>query len=299
MPHLPSILLLGSTGQVGYALREPLASIGAVVAPTRQDADLTDEEALRALVRRTAPDVIVNAAAYTAVDQAEEEPARAQAINGTAPGILAEEAARLGAWLVHYSTDYVFNGTGRTPYPESAPTAPLSVYGKTKHAGEEAIQERDAAHLILRTSWVYSMRRTNFLRTMLRLAEDRDTLSVVNDQVGCPTWAGWIAQATVSVLAAALNRDTPASDSGCYHLSASGTTSWWGFARAIFDVFDRDVTVVPISTNEYPTRASRPLYSVLDTTQIRQRFGIEVSSWQAQLQACHERASDTGAVSGG
>lgn len=290
MPETPHILLLGATGQVGYALRDPLSEGGSVTAATRKEADLTDAASLRRLVRTTAPDVIVNAAAYTAVDRAEDEPEQAMAVNGAAPGILAEEAARLDAWLVHYSTDYVFDGQKRTPYTEDDPTAPLGVYGQTKRAGEVAIQATDAAHLILRTSWVYSLRRSNFLRTMLRLARDHDVLNVVDDQTGCPTWAGWIANATTELLAAALDRDDSTSDGGLYHLSSAGSTTWCEFARAIFDRFGQDVHVDPIATEEYPTNAERPRYSVLDTQRVKQRFGLHVPSWQEQLNACARHA---------
>lgn len=291
MSDKPHILLLGATGQVGHALRDPLSAIGTVTAATRDDADLADEASLRTLVRTTAPDIIVNAAAYTAVDQAEDEPERAMAINGLASGILAEEAARLDAWMVHYSTDYVFDGQKRTPYTEDDTPSPLGVYGRTKRAGEKAIQQVGGGRpLILRTSWVYSLRRSNFLRTMLRLAHDHDVLTVVDDQTGCPTWAGWIADATTEMLTTILDRDDPAGDSGVYHLSSAGSTTWCGFARAIFERFGKSVRVDPIATEDYPTKAERPRYSVLDTQRVQQRFGLRVPSWQEQLDACTRHA---------
>ena len=286
MPPPPHILLFGSTGQIGHALQRPLGRLGSVDALARADADLTDAAALRTAVREHAPDVIVNAAAYTAVDQAEEEPERAEAINATAPGVLATAAAEHGAWLVHYSTDYVFDGTQRTPYTETDPTAPLGVYGRTKRDGEAALQEAGGRHIILRTSWVYSHRRSNFLRTMLRLADTHDRLTVVNDQVGCPTWAGWIAAATAHIVETLLTRDTSAADSGLYHLSSSGHTSWYGFACAIFEQVGKDVHVEPIPTASYPTPAERPRYSVLNTSSVTQTFNLRIPTWQQQLAAC-------------
>ena len=283
----PTVLLLGPRGQVGHELRAALDPLGPVVAAGRDRVDLTEPDAIRTAVADVAPEVIVNAAAYTDVDGAESEPDVAQAVNAEAPGILAEAARDAGAWLVHYSTDYVFDGTATTPYREDAPTNPLGVYGRTKRDGEKAIQEAGGHHLILRTSWVYSDRRSNFLRTMLRLAGEHDTLTVVDDQIGCPTWAGWIAQATASLLQTVLDTDAPDAYAGTYHLSSSGQTSWYGFARAIFARFERAVTVEPVSTDAYPTEAPRPAYSVLDTTAVRRTFGIDVPTWSQQLADLH------------
>jgi dTDP-4-dehydrorhamnose reductase len=282
------ILLLGRTGQIGHELQETLESLGTVVAPEREVADLTDPASLRQAVADVDPDGIVNAAAYTAVDRAEEEPERARKINAEAPAVLAEEAARRDAWLVHYSTDYVFDGTADRPYREDDPANPLAVYGRTKWEGEEAIRDSGARHLILRTSWVYSARRSNFLLTMLRLAEEveqgeRDGLTVVDDQIGCPTSAPWIAEATATLLERFAGRE--ARDlSGTYHLVSGGQTSWYGFARAIFGQFGYDdVPVEPVTTDAYPTKAERPAYSVLDTTRIRDAFGLDIPTWTEQL----------------
>jgi dTDP-4-dehydrorhamnose reductase len=287
------ILLLGATGQIGHALHRTLPALGTVYAPPRADVDMETPDALRRVVERTAPDAIVNAAAYTAVDQAEEEPERAETINCTAPGILAAAAAARNAWMVHYSTDYVFDGTKRSPYTEEDPTAPLGVYGRTKRDGEAALQASGSKHLILRTSWVYSLRRSNFLRTMLRLADERDHLSVVDDQVGSPTWAEWIADATAQILEKVLGRDDSAASSGLYHLSSRGQTSWYGFARAIFKHFDRSIDIDPIASEAYPTRAERPRYSVLDTRRVARRFDLQIPSWTEQLAACVRSASST------
>lgn len=289
--NAPVFLLLGPTGQVGHELRSTLAPLGTVVAAGRDRVDLTQPDTIREAVNEVGPDAIVNAAAYTAVDRAEDEPDVAHAINAIAPGVMAEAARDAGAWLVHYSTDYVFDGTASSPYREDDPTNPLGVYGRTKRAGEEAVRERGGRHLLLRTSWVYSDRRSNFLRTMLRLADERERLTVVDDQIGCPTWAGWIAAATASVLEAVLGADDPEENAGLYHLSSAGQTSWYGFARAIFARFDRDVHVEPIPTEEYPTKAPRPAYSVLDTTRVRDTFGLDVPTWSEQLAALHGRTA--------
>ncbi|MFB6247873.1 MAG: dTDP-4-dehydrorhamnose reductase [Salinibacter sp.] len=279
----PTILLIGATGQIGHALRAPLSALGSVVAPDRDALDLTAPGTIRDAVRGAAPDVIVNAAAYTAVDRAEEEPERAAAVNARAPDLLAEAAAAVGAWLVHYSTDYVFDGTSETPYTEAAPPAPTNVYGRTKRKGELAVQESAARALVLRTSWVYSARRANFLRSMLRLADEHDTLTVVDDQTGTPTRAGWIAEATAAVLGQVLETGGPG---GLYHLAASGQTSWYGFATAIFAQFGRDdVTVEPIPTEEHPTPAARPAYTVLDSSKARTTFSLSIPTWSEQLAA--------------
>jgi dTDP-4-dehydrorhamnose reductase len=283
----PTILLVGATGQIGHALRAPLSALGAVVAPDRDALDLTAPDTIRDAVRETAPDVIVNAAAYTAVDRAEEEPDRAAAVNARAPGILAEAAAAAGAWLVHYSTDYVFDGTKRAPYDETDAPTPINTYGRTKRAGERAIEAVGGRHLILRTSWVYSARRSNFLRSMLRLADEHDTLTVVDDQTGTPTSAGWIAEATAAILRRVLEDGGPG---GRYHLAASGQTSWYGFARAIFAQFGReDVTVEPIPTEEYPTPAQRPAYTVLDSGRAREAFALDIPTWSTQLAALRQQ----------
>jgi dTDP-4-dehydrorhamnose reductase len=289
----PSILLLGATGQIGHELRAPLSALGSVVAPGRDAVDLAAPDTLRRAVRDAAPDVVVNAAAYTDVDGAEEEPDRAAALNARAPGVLAEATAEAGGWLVHYSTDYVFDGTKTTPYVEDDPPNPLNVYGRTKRAGERAVQDAGGAHLILRTSWVYSARRANFLRSMLRLADDNERLTVVDDQTGTPTWAGWIAEATATILRRLADSSAPDAHSGLYHLAAGGQTSWYGFARAIFAQFGRDdVDVEPIPSSEYPTAADRPAYTVLDAGRARDAFGLSIPTWSAQLAACRARMDD-------
>jgi len=291
-PDAPTILLIGATGQIGHALRGPLSALGAVVAPDRDALDLAAPGTIRDAVREAAPDVIVNAAAYTAVDRAEEEPERAAALNARAPGVLAEAAAEAGAWLVHYSTDYVFDGTARAPYVETDRPHPINTYGRTKLEGEQAVEAVGGRHLILRTSWVYSARRANFLRSMLRLADEHDTLTVVDDQTGTPTWAGWIAEATAAVLGHVLDNGGPG---GRYHLAASGQTSWYGFATAIFAQFGReDVTVEPIPTEEYPTPAARPAYTVLDSGTARTTFGLDIPTWSEQLAALrHQMDAET------
>lgn len=281
-------LLLGCNGQVGWELQRSLAPLGAVIALDRKGAhglcgDLSRPDELAAGVRRLAPDVIVNAAAYTAVDKAESEPELAHAINAEAVRRLAEEAAALGAWLVHFSTDYVFDGSGNQPWQEDAPTAPLSVYGRTKLDGEEAIRASGCRHLILRTSWVYAARGGNFARTMLRLAAERERLTVIADQFGAPTGAELIADVSAHVLRSAW-RD--AGLSGTYHLAAGGETSWHGYADFVIDqarslgVALKVTEIAPIPTADYPTPARRPLNSRLDTTRLRERFGLALPDWR-------------------
>jgi len=291
-PDARTVLLIGATGQIGHALRDPLSDVGTVVAPDRDTLDLTAPDTIRRTVRDAAPDVIVNAAAYTAVDRAEDEPERAAAINARAPGILAEAAAEVGARLVHYSTDYVFDGTSDTPYTEADGPRPINVYGRTKHEGEVAIWESAAQSLILRTSWVYSERRSNFLRSMLRLADEVERLTVVDDQIGAPTSAAWVAEATTAILRSMEGRGTPDAG-GLYHLTASGQTSWYGFAKAIFTQFERaDVVVEPIRSEEYPTAAERPAYTVLDSGKARTTFDLTIPTWSEQLAAMRRRMTD-------
>lgn len=293
-----TILLLGANGQVGWELRRALAPLGPVRALERAEADLADPDTLRRAVRETAPSLIVNAAAYTAVDRAEENEALAQAINADAPGLLAEEAKRLGIALVHYSTDYVFDGAGDRPATESDPTAPLNAYGRTKLAGEVAIRDSGCAHLILRTSWVYSMRGANFLLTVKRLAAELEEMRIVADQTGAPTWARGIAGATALILArcgAPADTGGLAEKGGLYHLTASGETSWHGFAEAIVDwmrATDQPVRckqVHPIPTSDYPTPARRPGNSLLDCAKLRETFGIAIPDWRDQLGLCVDR----------
>lgn len=273
------ILLTGSNGQVGWELRRTLAPLAQVHALDRKALDLADPDRIRTVLRDVKPQIVVNAAAYTAVDQAEAEPDLAQAINGTAPGILAEEAKRLGALLVHYSTDYVFDGAKATPYTEADAPNPLGVYGRSKLAGERAIQAADGRHLILRTSWVYGLRGRNFLLTILRLAKEKPVLRIVGDQIGAPTWCRNIAETTAALLASAR---TP---TGLFHLTASGATSWHGFTAAIVASQGLNARVDEITTAEYPLPARRPANSRLDCTALRS-LGFELPDWRDQLRLC-------------
>ena len=288
----PTLLLLGATGQVGHEMKKPLAARGSVVTPGRDRANFTEPDSLRDIVHEVAPDIIVNAAAYTAVDRAEEEHEQARAINAEAPGVLADTADEIGAWLVHYSTDYVFDGTNTAPYGETDSPNPINVYGRTKREGERALQAVDGRHLILRTSWVYSHRRSNFLLTMLRLADEHEELTVVDDQTGTPTWAGWIAEATATIVRRLVDDEAADELSGLYHLAASGQTSWYGFAQAIFAQFDRDVHVEPVSSEEYPTAAARPKYAVLDSSNVRDVFELTIPTWTEQLGALRGRMKE-------
>jgi dTDP-4-dehydrorhamnose reductase len=285
------LLLLGKNGQVGWELQRALAPLGELVAcdfdsPGDERADFTAPGSLVALVDRVRPDVIVNAAAHTAVDKAESEPELARTINATAPGVLAREAAARGALLVHYSTDYVFDGSGSQPRDESAPTAPLSVYGRTKLEGEQAIQASRCRHLILRTSWVYAARGGNFAKTMLRLAAERDALNVIDDQVGAPTGAELLADVTAH---AAMRLVHEPALGGLYHCVAGGETSWYGYARHVVEAAraaGRPVKVAtdavrPIRTAAYPTPAARPLNSRLATHKLQRAFGLVLPPWQA------------------
>ncbi len=291
------ILLLGGNGQVGWELRRTLAPLGVVRALERADVDLAEAGALSRIVREAAPSLIVNAAAYTAVDRAEEETGTAQAVNGDAPGVLAEEAKRLNAALVHYSTDYVFDGNSSRPYHETDETNPVSVYGSTKLAGEESIRTSGCAHLILRTSWVYSLRGANFLLTVRRLAGELEELRIVGDQHGAPTWARTIAEATALLVAGCGGaggigelRDR----GGLYHLTAAGATSWHGFAVAVVDWMRatgqpvRCKRILDIPTSDYPTPAKRPANSLLDCGKLKETFGMTLPDWREQLTLCLE-----------
>jgi dTDP-4-dehydrorhamnose reductase len=288
------ILLLGKNGQVGWELQRALAPLGELIAldfdsPQPLAADFTQPETLAATVRSLAPQAIVNAAAHTAVDKAESEPELARTINADAPAVLAREARALGAWLVHYSTDYVFDGSGTAPRTEDAPTAPLSVYGRTKLDGENAIRASGCAHLILRTSWVYAARGGNFARTMLRLAAERDALSVIDDQIGAPTGAELLADITAHALRAAC---VDPALGGTYHAVAAGETSWHGYARHAIEfarAAGQPVRVAPariaaVPTSAYPTPAKRPLNSRLDTRKLRGAFGLTLPDWRVGVE---------------
>jgi dTDP-4-dehydrorhamnose reductase len=301
-----TILLTGKTGQVGSELLPLLRGIGEVAAPDRHELDLLKPDTIRRAVREIRPELIVNAAAFTAVDAAETHEAEAHAINANAPGVLAEEAEKIGAAIVHYSTDYVFDGVKRTPYEETDQAAPINVYGRTKLAGEQAIVASGIPYLILRTGWVYSTGGRNFLLTILRLATEREELRIVRDQCGAPTWSRDIAQATVRILTQISSRADSAIDSlfgigGIYHLTSAGETTWYDFSRGILDeaahispevpwfaeaTCGRSLItkrIVPITTAEYPTPASRPAYSVLSNSRLFQTFGVKLPDWHAQL----------------
>lgn len=289
------ILLLGRGGQVGWELQRSLRVLGEVVAldfdaagnPDGLCGDFSDLDGLATTVRRVAPDMVVNAAAHTAVDKAESEPDFARTLNALAPGVLADEAQKLGAWMVHYSTDYVFDGSGHAPWKESDGTGPLSVYGRTKLEGEQAVA-RCSRHLILRTSWVYAARGGNFAKTMLRLAAERDTLTVIDDQFGAPTSAELLADVTAHALRAAMA--TPAL-AGLYHCVASGETTWHAYARHVitraqalgWQLKAGPDAVHPTPTTSYPTPARRPLNSRLDITKLQATFGLHMPSWQVHV----------------
>jgi len=272
-------LLTGRTGQLGRELEMVLGTLGELIACGRSDMDFSRPRALPALIRRHRPDVIVNAAAYTAVDRAQTESKLAHLVNAEAVAVLAEEARRSRALLIHYSTDYVFDGAATRPYRESDPAAPLGVYGLSKLAGEAEIVASGARHLILRTSWVYSAHGSNFVLTMLRLARERPQLRVVDDQSGAPTWSRDLAAATLAALRG------PAPLEGLYHVSSAGQTTWWGFASRILQLAGLHTPVAPIGTDQYPTAARRPAYSVLDSQRYRQSTGFAIGPWDLRLEA--------------
>ncbi|MEZ0192989.1 dTDP-4-dehydrorhamnose reductase [Pseudomonas qingdaonensis] len=282
------ILITGRNGQLAQALQQRLAGLGQVHVLGREQLDLAESERIRQVVRELSPDLLVNAAAYTAVDQAENEPALAFAINATAPGVLAEEAARLGVPLLHYSTDYVFDGSKATPYTEDDAPNPLSVYGRSKLAGEQAIHAVGGAHLTLRTSWVYSLHGRNFLLTMQRLLQEKPQLRVVADQIGAPTWAGSLAASTLALIQRW--QAGQAGAWGTYHMTAQGQTSWFGFAQAIGEHLKAQgrpcAQLLPIPSSEYPTPAQRPLNSRLDCSRLRQQWQVEQPDWRQALIEC-------------
>ncbi|MGE8374404.1 dTDP-4-dehydrorhamnose reductase [Diaphorobacter sp.] len=284
-----NILLLGKSGQVGWELQRSLAVLGRVTAldhdSTEHCGDFANPEGVRETVRALRPDVIVNAAAHTAVDKAESEPEIARLLNATTPGVLAEEAARLGAWLVHYSTDYVFDGSGTRPWVETDAPAPLSVYGATKLEGEQRIQQTGCRHLILRTSWVYAARGGNFAKTMLRLGSERERLTVIDDQWGAPTGADLLADVTAHAVRHLQSRP---GDGGLYHCVASGETNWHSYAKYVLEharqaqpaIELKATEVAPVPTSAFPTPARRPHNSRLDTTRLQTTFGLVLPHWQ-------------------
>jgi len=301
------ILLLGATGQIGSELARALAPLGRIIAPGRDELDLARAQAVSVFVDRVSPGLMINAAAYTKVDQAENERSEAMALNAEAPGLLAQLARRLAIPLVHYSTDYVFDGRGeRTPggevraYVETDPVGPLNVYGHSKLKGEDAIRSSGCAHLILRTSWIYANRGQNFLVTMRRLAGEREELAVVGDQLGSPTWARSVAEATVAILNKTWTSNGGLSADaviGTYHLTCDGAASWFDFAQEIFSLLSRAGHRTPrlkrITTKDYPTPAARPAYSVLNCTKARAAFGVSLPDWREALSLC--LADDIGA----
>jgi len=282
------ILVCGQHGQVSRELQQRLNVSNEVVVPGRDQLDLTQPEHIRQQVRQVRPDLIINAAAYTAVDQAESEPDVAFAINATAPGILAEEALVLGIPLIHYSTDYVFDGSKNAPYTEDDTPNPLGVYGQSKLAGEQAITAVQGQHLILRTSWVYSTHGRNFLLTMQRLLQEKPELRIVADQIGAPTWAGTIANSTLALIERW--QTGQAGDWGTYHLTAQGETSWFGFAQAIGEALKEQgkpcAQLLPIPSSDYPTPATRPLNSRLDCSRLLREWGVSQPDWQTALHEC-------------
>jgi dTDP-4-dehydrorhamnose reductase len=305
------ILLTGKNGQLGDDLQHILPRLGDVVATDRRQLDLSRPDEIRKLIRDVHPSLIVNAAAYTAVDQAEKDESLARAINSEAPAIMAEEAKKIGAAIVHYSTDYVFDGGKNFPYDENDPPNPISVYGRTKLAGEQAVRDLGVDHLIFRTAWVYSTRGKNFLLTILRLATQREELRIVSDQVGAPTWSREIAGATVEALEQICDRTDETAKwserSGTYHMTASGESNWYEFTQAILQEAAQSpqstawfqaatngkelITrrVIPITTAEYPTPARRPAYSVLSNSKLNRVFGIQSPDWRQQLNEVFSR----------
>lgn len=280
---MPRILLIGHDGQVGFELQRALASLGPVHAICHPAIDFTNPDSIVRTVRDARPELIVNAAAYTAVDKAESEPDLCRQINAEAPRLLAEEARRLGGALVHYSTDFVYGGDQRHPYTETDAPHPLGVYGRTKLEGDLAIAATGVPHLIFRLAWVYGLRGKNFLLTIRRLAEEGRALRIVDDQVGCPTWCRPVADVTAAALAHGASPEALREVSGVYHAVCGGETSWCGFAKAFLPP---GAAVQPIATADYPTPARRPAYSVLDCGKLKRVFGLALPSWQEALRAC-------------
>jgi len=293
------LLVTGATGQIGWQLQRTLASLGEVVAYTRNELDLSDPDRAAAAIRETQPDILLNAAAYTAVDKAESEPELARTVNALAPGRMAQEMARFGGLMIHYSTDYVFDGNKPEPYSEDDATGPLNVYGRTKLEGEQAIANSGCPYIILRTSWVYDTRGKNFLRTVLRVARERHELRMVDDQHGAPTWARAIAEATAAIVA---RRGGPAGvekNSGIYHLTGAGSTTWAGFAKTILEVYAELLEspaefgefggpllaqrVVPIASATFKAAARRPANSRLSNAKLKRDFGLDLPDWRHLL----------------
>jgi dTDP-4-dehydrorhamnose reductase len=285
--------LFGKVGQVGWELRRTLASMSQLVCVDYPDVDLTSPDSIRQWIQSSSPEIIVNAAAYTAVDKAETESTLAMKINGEAPGIMAVEAKKRGALLVHYSTDYVFDGSKTSPYIEEDAPNPLGAYGRTKLAGDQAIQQAGCEHLIFRLCWVYGARGGNFMLTMMRLAREREKLRVVQDQVGCPTWSRMIAETTALALKGTIPPAKNGPRQGVYHLCSSGQTSWHGFASAIVELMPAEGRkcreVEGIGSSEYPTPTKRPPYSVMSCDKLARDFGLRLPDWRESLQQVMEK----------
>jgi dTDP-4-dehydrorhamnose reductase len=287
------LLVTGADGQIGWELRRSLSPLGEVIAMDRKACDLSRPQDVAFIIREIAPNIIINAAAYTAVDKAEEEETLATMINGAAVGLIADEARKLGALLIHYSTDYVFDGTKAAPYTEDDPPHPINAYGRSKLAGERAIEQGGGNYLILRTSWVYAARGRNFLQTVLQLARERDELSIVADQFGAPTWAREIADATATI-AQQTRSEIEKEDfvSGIFNVTAAGATNWFGFAEAIMEFAEpadskrNRPRILPISSSQYPTAALRPKNSRLAGERARKRFGLVLADWKDALSEC-------------
>lgn len=280
------ILVTGKSGQLGWELARTLMTLGDIVVVGRSQMDMSNPDSVRGMVRAVRPDMIVNAAAYTAVDKAESEKDIAMAVNAIAPGVMAEEVKKLGSLLIHYSTDYVFDGGKKTgPYTEDDEFNPISQYGITKLEGERAVTASGARHLIFRSSWVYGGRGHNFLLTMLRLARDRSEIKVVDDQTGSPTWCRALAEATAQIAVMVTGRGGAAYDGawGVYNMACGGQVTWRGFASAIFEKTGSPAKAIPITTAEYPTPARRPAYSVLSTQKLRKTFGVALPHWESAL----------------
>jgi dTDP-4-dehydrorhamnose reductase len=285
-------LLIGKNGQVGWELNRSLSKLGNVFAVGRNELDLSMPETLGTIIQDIRPDIIINAAAYTDVDKAESEPELAMTVNGISPGVIAREAKKIGAGMIHYSTDYVFDGKATSPYKEENPIYPLNIYGQSKLAGEKAVTQSGIPHIIIRTSWVYSLRGSNFLLTIQKLAQTRKQIKVVDDQTGSPTWSRSIAESTTRILEQSLTRSATTQKlfigSGIFHMSCSGRTNWFGFANKIlqFSGLSNNTELIPVSTTEYTTPAVRPKYSLLSNKKLKQVFNQEMPQWQDALKQC-------------
>ena len=291
-------LLIGKNGQVGWELNHSLSKLGNVFALGRNELDLSMPETFGAIIHHIRPDIIINAAAYTDVDKAESEPELAMTVNGVSPGVIAQEAKKIGAGMIHYSTDYVFDGKAMSPYKEDNPTYPLNIYGKSKLAGEQAVIQAGIPHIIIRTSWVYSLRGNNFLITIQKLAQTKKQIKVVDDQTGAPTWSRSIAEGTKRILEKSLTKNTKTEklfiESGIFHMSCSGKTNWLGFANKIleFSGLSKNTELIPIPTTGYTTPADRPRYSCLSNKKLKRVFNQEMPKWQDALHQCLDLPSN-------